>query len=264
MRLAYIIKECQNNNFTRSVSQKDLSRQSSRARNICNIKFCENRLNGFRYLRELCSWTDRQTDNPNFYKVETYLNRLFVPKIYILPNVVKIVRVVLEIYVNSILVNLERDRQAGRQTTCLHRLSACLLCNLSGQVAQLRQPVQDMLDRQADNQNFYKIETYLDRLLGPEVYIIPNFVKIVTQFLIFTRVVFTGRQTDNPIFYKIQTYLDRLLVPEIYIIPNFVKIVRAVLEIHVSYVHGQTDRQASRFFTMLRPIQIVFSCLKYT
>ena len=54
---------------------------------------------------------------------------------------------------------------------------------------------------------------------------------------------FTDRQTGNPIFYKVETYLDHLLVPEIYIIPNFVKIVRAVLEIYVSCVHGQTDRQ---------------------
>ena len=63
----------------------------------------------------------------------------------------------------------------------------------------------------------------------------------------FTRVVFMDRQTvsetDNPIFYKVETYLDRLLVPEIYILPNFVKIVRAVLEINVSCVHRQIDRQ---------------------
>ena len=45
----------------------------------------------------MCSLTDRQTDNPIFYKVETYLDRLLVPEIYIIPNFVKIVRAVLEI-----------------------------------------------------------------------------------------------------------------------------------------------------------------------
>ena len=49
--------------------------------------------------------------------------------------------------------------------------------------------------------------------------------------------------TDNPIFHNVETYLDRLFVPEVYVTQNFVKIVRAVLEIYVSYVHGQTDRQ---------------------
>ena len=40
----------------------------------------------------------RQTDNPIFYKIETYLDRFLVPEKYKLPNFVKIVQVVLEIY----------------------------------------------------------------------------------------------------------------------------------------------------------------------
>ena len=40
---------------------------------------------------------DRQTDNPNFYKVETYPDRLLVLELYIIPNFVKIVRAVIEI-----------------------------------------------------------------------------------------------------------------------------------------------------------------------
>ena len=51
----------------------------------------------------------------------------------------------------------------------------------------------------------------------------------------------TDRQKDNPIFYKTATYLDRLLVPELYLILNFMKIVKAVHEIYVSCVHGQTN-----------------------
>ena len=38
----------------------DLSRSSSRAKNIYNTKFCENRLSGSRYLREMRSWTEWQ------------------------------------------------------------------------------------------------------------------------------------------------------------------------------------------------------------
>ena len=79
--------------------------------------------------------------------------------------------------------------------------------------------VQGQNDRQTDNPIFYKVETYLDRLLVPEIYIILNFVKIVRAVLeIYESCVAgprTDRQTDNPIFYKIDTYLDRLLVPEI-------------------------------------------------
>ena len=44
---------------------------------------------------------------------------------------------------------------------------------------------------------FYKVETYLDRLLVLEKYVIPNFVKIVRVVLEFTRVVFTDRQTGR-------------------------------------------------------------------
>ena len=42
----------------------------------------------------------RQTDNPIFYKVEIYLNRLLVSEMRIMPNFVKIVRAVLDIYVS--------------------------------------------------------------------------------------------------------------------------------------------------------------------
>ena len=75
----------------------DLSRSSSRARNTCNTKFCENCLSGSRDLRELCLRTELQTDNLIFYKVETYLDRLLVLEIYVIPNFVKIFRAVLEI-----------------------------------------------------------------------------------------------------------------------------------------------------------------------
>ena len=40
---------------------------------------------------------DGKTDNPIFYKVETYLDCLLVPEIYVIPNFVEIVRAVLEI-----------------------------------------------------------------------------------------------------------------------------------------------------------------------
>ena len=84
------------------------------------------------------------------------------------------------------------------------------------------------MDSQTDNPIFYKVETYLDRLFVLEIYIIPNFVKIVRAVLeIYESCVHgqTGRQTNNPIFYKVETYLDRLLVLEIHFIQNFVKIV---------------------------------------
>ena len=58
-------------------------------------------MSGSRDLGELCSRTDRQADNPIFYKFETYLDRLFVPG--------KIVRAVHEnvniyIYIYTILI----------------------------------------------------------------------------------------------------------------------------------------------------------------
>ena len=52
---------------------------------------------------------DRQTDNTIFYKVETYLDRLPVAEISIIPNFVKIVRAVLKIY--EICVQGQNDRQ---------------------------------------------------------------------------------------------------------------------------------------------------------
>ena len=85
-------------------------------------------------------FTERQTGNPIFYKVETYQDRLLVLEIHTIPNFVKIDSVVLKIY-----------------ETC----------------------VQGQNDRQTHYPIFYKVETYLDRLLLREMYIIPNFVKIV-------------------------------------------------------------------------------------
>ena len=83
-------------------------------------------------------------------------------------------------------------------------------------------------DRQTGNPIFYKVETYLDRLLVFEIQIKPNFVKIflniVTAVLEIYEVVFTDRQTDSMIFYKVETYLDRLLVLAMHKILNFVKI----------------------------------------
>ena len=40
-----------------------------------------------------------QTD---FYKVDAYLNLLLVPEIFVIPNFVKIIRAVLEIYVSCV------------------------------------------------------------------------------------------------------------------------------------------------------------------
>ena len=94
-------------------------------------------------FRELFSLTDRQTDNPIFHKVETYLDRFLVPEMYVTSNFVKIVRAVLEIY-----------------ESCVHRQN----------------------DRQINNLIFYKFETFLDCLLIPKIYVIPNFVKIFKWF----------------------------------------------------------------------------------
>ena len=52
----------------------------------------------------------------------------------------------------------------------------------------------------------------------PEIYVIPNFVKIIRAVLeIYERCVHgqNDRQAGNPIFYKVETHLDRLLVSEI-------------------------------------------------
>ena len=113
----------------------ELVRWSSRAQNIYNTKFCKNRYSGSWDFRELFS----RTGNPIFYKVETYLDLLFVHEIYVMLNFVKIVWAVLEIY-----------------DSCVH----------------------EQTGRQADNPIFYEVETYLDRLLVPELHVIPNFVKI--------------------------------------------------------------------------------------
>ena len=70
-------------------------------------------------IYEICvqGQNDRQTDNPIFYKVETYLDRLLVPEIYNIPNFVKIVRAVLEIYLSY--VDGQTDGQATRFFTML-------------------------------------------------------------------------------------------------------------------------------------------------
>ena len=101
-------------------------------------------------------------------------------------------------------------------------------------------------DREKNNTIIYKVETYLDCLLVPKIYAIPNFMKIVRAVLKIHESCFhtqTGRQTDNPICNKVETYLDHLLMTEIQVIPNFVKIIRTILEIYESCVYGQTDRQ---------------------
>ena len=91
-------------------------------------------------------------------------------------------------------------------------------------------------DRQADCPIFYKVKTYLDCLLVPEIYVIPNFVKIVGVVLeIYESSV--HEQIDYMIFYKVEIYPDHLLVPEMYVILNFVKIVRMVHEIYKSCIH---------------------------
>ena len=72
----------------------------SKIQNLCQMdEMLETYLNFIDievYLQVFCSRTDRQSDNPIFHKVETYLERLFVPKIYIIPNFVKILRAALE------------------------------------------------------------------------------------------------------------------------------------------------------------------------
>ena len=93
------------------------------------------------------------------------------------------------------------------------------------------------------------VETYLDCLLVPEIYLIPCFVKIVRAVLEIYES-YDNRQTVKPIFYKVETYLDRLLVSEIYVKPKILKIIRAVFEIYESCFHGQT----TRFFIRLRSV----------
>ena len=52
---------------------------------------------------------DRKTDNPIFYKFETYLDHLLMPEIYVLSNFVKTVTAILEIF--KICAHGEADRQ---------------------------------------------------------------------------------------------------------------------------------------------------------
>ena len=52
-------------------------------------------------------------------------------------------------------------------------------------------------DKQTVNPIFFKVETYLDRLQVPEIYLIQNFTENDRVFSRFTRVVFTDIQTDR-------------------------------------------------------------------
>ena len=61
--------------------------------------------------------TDRQTDNPIFYKVETYLDCLLMPEIYVIPNFVEVVRAALDIYES--IVHGQIDRQTTQFFTRL-------------------------------------------------------------------------------------------------------------------------------------------------
>ena len=81
----------------------DLSRSFSRAQNIISnfVKIVRAVLE----IYESCvhGQTDRQTNNPVFSKVGTYLGRLLMAEIQIIPNFVKIVRTDLEIYESCVL-----------------------------------------------------------------------------------------------------------------------------------------------------------------
>ena len=70
-------------------------------------------------IYEICvqGQNERKTENPIVYKVETYLDRLFVPEIHIIQKFVIIVWAVIEIYV--ICVHGYTDRQTIRFFTRL-------------------------------------------------------------------------------------------------------------------------------------------------
>ena len=53
-------------------------------------------------------------------------------------------------------------------------------------------------DRQTENSIFYKTETYLDGLLVPEIYILPNFMKIVRAILKIYDICFHGQTDSQP------------------------------------------------------------------
>ena len=59
----------------------------------------------------MSSRIDSQTDNLIFNKVETYLDHLLWFKIYVIPNFLKVVRAVLDIYESCV------HGQINRQTT---------------------------------------------------------------------------------------------------------------------------------------------------
>ena len=72
----------------------------------------------------------------------------------------------------------------------------------------------------------------------PEIYVIPNFMKVVRAVLEIYECCVHGQidsQTTR-FFYKVETYLDPFRVLEIHLIPNLEKIVRAVFEIENVYI----------------------------
>ena len=54
------------------------------------------------------SWAGRQTDKSMVYKVDIFLDGLLVSEIYVIPNFMKIVRTVLEIYDSCFLGQTNR------------------------------------------------------------------------------------------------------------------------------------------------------------
>ena len=97
-----------------------------------------------------------------------------MPEMHVIPNFVKIVRAVLEIYESCV------HGQIDRQPNFLQG------CDLSGSFSRARN---------IQNTKFCK-----NRLSGPR-----DLRKLCPR---------TERQTDKPIFDKVETYLGRLLLPE--------------------------------------------------
>ena len=60
------------------------------------------------YMSCVHGQTDRPTDNPIFYKVETYLDRLLLQERKIIPNFVKIFRAVLDTYERCVHTQTDR------------------------------------------------------------------------------------------------------------------------------------------------------------
>ena len=67
-------------------------------------------MSGSQELRDLYAKTERRTDRqPYFFKDETYLDRLLVPEIYVMPNFVIVVRAVLYIYESCVHGQIDRQ-----------------------------------------------------------------------------------------------------------------------------------------------------------